>query len=206
MNKTLFIATTLFFIIVNSTSYWESDAGSWSMLITLGLVIVFGLLLIGLFHQSYLSFKEKFVSKTRLLLIFAMAFVLISTVYRPFGLINFNKFDETDILFAEREGGANCSTTFKLMKNNKFIEHNVCFGTTEIKGTYILKKDTIYFLNVDLGRNEKEYFKFAVIKHSDSPNKKIIGNLVRYKDFNDTTPRELWITKNELAPKLGQDK
>ena len=135
-----------------------------------------------------------------------MTFVLISTVYYPFGLINFKNFDENDIFIAVREGTANCSTTFRLKENNKFTELNVCFGTTEIKGAYSLKGDTIYFTNVDLGRNEKEYYKFAVVKHSDSPNKKIIGYLERYKDFSDTVPHELWITKNELPPKPGQDK
>ena len=90
-------------------------------------------------------------------------------------------------------------TTFKLKKDNKFVERSVCFGVTETKGNYQLKGDTIFFSNVSLGRGDKDYYEFAIIKKSDSQNKKTLGDLIRYKNHSDTTGHELWIIKNDLT-------
>ncbi|MBY0425098.1 MAG: hypothetical protein K2Q22_05630, partial [Cytophagales bacterium] len=52
--------------------------------------------------------------------------------------------------------------------------------------------------NIELGRGENEYYKFAVIEPStfDKSNKKF--NIVRFKNKSDTLGHELWITKNDL--------
>ncbi|ANH83162.1 hypothetical protein A8C56_21200 [Niabella ginsenosidivorans] len=79
-----------------------------------------------------------------------------------------------------------------------FKERIGCFGVSEIKGTFRVIKDTIYFDNVQLGRPEDHFYKFAVIKAVKSDNSKILGDLIRYKDITDTVGHELWIIKNEL--------
>jgi len=114
------------------------------------------------------------------------------------GLIDFDKLEGNDVLVAEREGSANCLTTLKLKDNFTFRERIGCFGVTEIKGTFRVVQDTIYFDNVELGRNENEFYKFAVIKPTKSNNSKILGDLKRYKNTSDTIGHELWIIKNEL--------
>ena len=127
-----------------------------------------------------------------------MTAVLSLTFFKPFGLIDFDKLEGSDVLVAKREGAANCMTTLKLKHNFTFSERNVCFGVTETKGTFRVANDTIYFENVQLGRHEDYFYKFAVIKPKKSDNSKILGDLVRYRDLTDTVGHELWITKNEL--------
>lgn len=124
--------------------------------------------------------------------------VLALSFFYPGGLINYEKFESDSILIAQREGAANCMTTFKLKENNKFSERSVCFGVSQITGDYELINDTIFFSNVVLPRHEKEYYKYAIIQPSRL---KIINNnydLVRYSNENDTTGHTLWIIKNEI--------
>ena len=90
-------------------------------------------------------------------------------------------------------------TTLKLKDDFTFKEKSICFGVTEIKGNYHLQNDTIYFDNINAGRTESEFYKFAVIKPSKFDNSKILGDLIRYKNLNDTVGDFLWITKNDLS-------
>ncbi len=89
--------------------------------------------------------------------------------------------------------------TFKLKENNKFLERNVCFGVTEVRGDYKLIGDTIIFSNVELDRNESEYYQFAIIKPAGDKFPDRLGDLIRYKGANDTTGQEIWIIKNDLT-------
>ncbi|MBP6023036.1 hypothetical protein [Ferruginibacter sp.] len=197
-NKGLIISTIIFFLLVNTTYYWESKLGLVAFPAFLFLVIVFFVLLILLLRQIILAIKEKFSERQRLLIIAILTTVLALAFFKPAGLIDFEKFEGKDILVARREGAANCMTTFKLKENSKFTEKSVCFGMTEIKGDYKLKKDTIFFENVELARGEDEFYKFAVIRPSKFNKDNNHFDLVRYKDLNDTTGHELWITKNDL--------
>jgi hypothetical protein len=197
-NKGLIITTLIFFLLVNTTYYWEPKLGLFAMPATLILVAVYLVLLIALIRQLFLTIKEKFNGKHRFFVIALLTTVLVLTFLKPFGLIDFDKFEGSDILVAQREGAANCMTTFKLKDNNKFTERSYCFGVTEIKGNYKLINDTIYFENVEPGRNENEFYKFAVIRPSKYDNDNKHFDLVRYKDFNDTTGHPLWIIKNDL--------
>ena len=67
-------------------------------------------------------------------------------------------------LIAQREGAADCMTTIKLKENMTYRERNVCFGIMEIKGTYELRNDAIFFGNIVYGINGNEFYEFAVIK------------------------------------------
>ena len=90
-----------------------------------------------------------------------MTVMLFIIFLKPNGIINFDRIRGKDLLIAQAEGAANCMTTFKLKNNNKFVERTICFGVTEISGTYYLKGDTIIFNSVKLNRYENEYYKFA---------------------------------------------
>lgn len=197
-NKGLLITTIIFFLTVNTTYYWEGKLGLLAFPAFLVLVAIYLGLAIALVRELYLAVREKLVDKSRLLLIGLLTIVLALTFIKPFGLVNFDKLEGDNILIAEREGAANCMTTLKLKDDFTFIERNVCFGVTEIKGNYHLQNDTIYFDNVSVGRHENEFYKFAVVKPSKFDNSKILGDLIRYKDLTDTVGHELWITKNEL--------
>jgi len=197
-NKGLLITTIIFFIIVNTTYYWEGKFGLFAFPAFLVLVVVYLGLAISFVILIFLAVKEKLVYKSRLLLIGLLTIVLALTFYKPFGLINFDKLEGDNLLIAEREGAANCKTTLKLKDDFTFRERTVCFGITEIKGNYHLQNDTIYFDNVSVGRHEDEFYRFAVIEPSKSNKDEKFLELTRYKSLTDTIGHELWITKNDL--------
>ena len=162
------------------------------------MAVYFGLA-IALLRQIYFSVKEKFKQNHRFILIGLLTTVLLLTYFKPLGIVDFDKFEGTDILIAEREGAANCLTTLKLKADYTFRERIGCFGVSEIKGTFRVANDTIYFDNIQLGRQKESFYKFAVIKLTKFDNPKIFGDLIRYKDLTDTVGHFLWITKNDLS-------
>ena len=171
--------------------------GIFAMLAFLMLILYF-LFLSGLLAgQIYRSIREKFKDKQRLVLIGVLTSVLALAFFYPNGLINFNELESDSVLVAQREGAANCMTTLKLKESGKFIERSVCFGVTETTGEYRVVGDTIYFENVDLGRDGSGFYEFAVIEN-ENKKEKHLGDLVRFKNHSDTTGAPLWITKNEL--------
>ena len=120
-----------------------------------------------------------------------MSLVIGLTIYKPFGLINFDKIEGKDLLVAQREGAANCMTTLKLKENRNFVERSVCFGVDKTNGTYDLKNDTIWFSNISRGN---EFYKFGVIVELENEREEI----VLYHHVNDTMPLNLFVNKNEL--------
>lgn len=203
--KGLFFTTIIFFLIVNTAYYWEGKLGIFAIPALVILVIVYFGLVITVLRQIYFAFKERLADKKRVYLIGLITIVLMLTFFKPDGLINFDRFEGDNILLAEREGAANCMTSFKLKDDFTFKEKNVCFGVTEISGRYQIQNDTIYFDNVDLGRHKNEYYTFAVIKPTIFSNSKILSDLIRYKDLSDTIGHRLWITKNELQKLKGKN-
>jgi len=198
-NKGLYITTIIFFLLVNTTFYWEGKLGLFAIPAFVLLVAVYFGLAVALLRQIYFSVKEKFKQNHRFILIGLLTTVLLLTYLKPLGIVDFDKFEGTDILIAEREGAANCLTTLKLKDDYTFRERIGCFGVSEIKGTFRVANDNIYFDNIQLGRNEESFYKFAVIKPTKFDNPQIFGDLIRYKDLTDTAGHFLWITKNDLS-------
>ena len=196
--KLVFISTIFFFILVNTTYFWEGQLGFFEFPLFIILVIVYVGLLIAFIRQFYLAYKEKFSNTFRLLTVCLLIIVLVLTYFKPNGIIDFDNFQGKDILVAQREGAANCMTTIKLKDDFTFNEKRVCFGITEIKGDYRFQNDTIYFDNIETGRYKDKYYEFAVIKPSKYDKEKKQFELVRFKNLKDTIGHELWITKNEL--------
>lgn len=197
-NKGLLITTIIFFLIVNTTYYWEGKLGLFAFPVFLLLAAVYLGLVVALIRQIYFLIKEKIKVKTRLISIGLLTVVLILTFLKPFGLIDFDKLEGEDVLVAQREGAANCNTTLKLKDDFTFIERTVCFGVTEIKGEYRLQNDTIYFDNVSFGRQESDFYMFAVVQPSKFSNSGKQFDLIRYQNFQDTIGHTLWVTKNEI--------
>ena len=194
----LITITLILFLIINTSYLWEGKLGLWAFPFFIFLFILYIVLVITLGYQIYWVIKERFKNKRRLIIVGVMSFALGIMFFWSNGIINFEKLEGEDLLVAGREGAANCTTTLKLKTNNKFIEKSICFGMSEIRGNYLVKGDSIFFSNVKLGRGNKEYFKFAVIKDLAFQNKEIIGELKRFINYNDTLPHDLWITKNEI--------
>ena len=183
---------------MNSSYLWESKLDLWAFPVFIFLMLVYLVLAVILLYQIYWMIKERFKNRNRNIIVGTMSLCLVLIYFWPNGVINFDRLEGKDLLVAGREGAANCTTTLKLKSNNKFIEKNICFGMSEVRGDYSLRGDSIFFSNVKLGRGEKEYFQFAVIQPSDFQNEKIIGELKRFMNYNDKFPHDLFITKNEL--------
>ncbi|MDN5215787.1 hypothetical protein QQ020_27160 [Fulvivirgaceae bacterium BMA12] len=116
------------------------------------------------------------------------------TFLKPNGIISFDQFEGEDLFIAQREGAANCMTTFKLKPNNKFKERSVCFGVSETRGSYKILNDTIFF-SESAPRGDEEYYKFAILQKSKFRDEIA---LFRYRNRSDTIGHELWIMKNDL--------
>jgi hypothetical protein len=199
LKKNILILTTIiFFLLVNTTYYWEAKLGLFALPVFLLLVLVYIGLGVALVRQIYFLIKDKFADKKRFFNIGLLITVLVLTFYKPLGIIDFDKLEGVDVLIAEREGAANCLTILKLKEDHTFRERASCFGISVIKGTYTVINDTIYFENIQYGRNKNEFYEFAVIKPSEFTNSKIVADLIKYKNKADTTGYILWVTKNEL--------
>ncbi|TKG95109.1 hypothetical protein EYV94_10365 [Puteibacter caeruleilacunae] len=196
--KRLIILAILFSLTINTTYFWEGQLGFFAI-VALGLLaIVFCILAIALIVQLVIGVRERFKQRIRIYNIVIISVVLALAIKKPNGVINFGRLSGKDLLIAQREGAANCMTTFKLKENNKFIERHICFGVMDISGKYKMINDTIYFTNVSSHRHAKNYYKFAVIKPSRFNSSKKDYDLVMYHNASDSIGTELWIIKNEL--------
>jgi len=139
-NHRLIITTIVFFLIVNLNYFWKAKLGILASLAFIVLVIVFYFLGIILIFQIIKGFKEKFLNKQRNWTIGIMTIGLGLIFLKPNGIINFDQLEGEDLLIAQREGAANCMTTFKIKPDNKFKEISVCFGVSEVRGNRITPK------------------------------------------------------------------
>jgi hypothetical protein len=186
-----------FFLLVNTSDLWTDDLGFYAMIFSIILFLTFIGLTIILVIQLFYAIKEQFKIKDRNLTISVLVSVLILTVFMPFGIVNFKKFESKDILVAQREGVANCSITLKLKENSKFTFSNICFGTSMTKGEFTIGGDTIYFHSTRLGRNIESFYEFGIQENENRimlfSNKqdtvglqlRIIGSKLTYKTYDD---------------------
>ena len=190
-NKGLLITTILFFLIVNTTYYWEGILGAFTFPAFALLAIVYLILTFALLRQIYFLIKGKFADRQRFFVIGLLIIVLALTFFKPFGLIDFDKLEGKDLLVAEREGTASCMTRLKLKDNFTFKDRRVCFGVSETKGIFHIQNDTIFF-------DSDSYYEFAVIMPSGIHTNGTLSDLVMFKNLADTMGIELRITKNDL--------
>lgn len=187
-NNILLVSGLIFFLIINTTYYWEGKLGVLNLLAILFLLLYFLILLIFFVVQLSVLITEKFKNKNRLLLLTVLFLILGLTLYKPRGLIDFETFEGKTILTAQREGVANCTKTIKLKENRKFTMTDICFGIDRYFGKYYIKNDTIYF--------DKEIdfeYKFGIINTD-----KNFNELKLYRNKKDTIPFKIPIIKNDL--------
>ena len=204
MKKILILILTLvLFISINTQYYWERFLGLWAF--PIGILLFFLYISLGfiLIYQLFYLFKEKFKSLPRLVITIVMIIVLVLVYFKPLGIIDYEKYEGKDLLIAQREGAANSTTTLKLKDNNTFKERNVCFGVDIKTGSYSIKNDTIFFINLSQSKNN-DYYQFAILKKTKSNNKKIIEDIFLYKNNNDTLPNVLWVIKNDIVKTIKE--
>lgn len=118
--KGILITTIIFFILVNTSYFWNMKLGLYAFPFFLLIFLVFIVLVIISIKQIYLGIKEKFNKKSRNINVGILVFVITTTLLWPTGIIDFKKFESETIFFATSEGAANCSTSLKLKKDFTF--------------------------------------------------------------------------------------
>lgn len=194
----LIVLALIFLLIVNLSPLWMEKLEYLSFPAFLFMVLVYIAFVISLILQIIKSIKEQYINRIRIITIGILFFVLTIIFLKPNGFVNLDKFGSNIIFVAEREGVANCKTILILKDDFSFKERNVCFGITEVTGAFNILNDTIFFDNINFGRDVNEYFRFGIIKPYKHYVDSTIFEFIRYKSKSDTVGHNLWITKNEL--------
>lgn len=172
--KKILIAILSYTLIWNSQYLWEYLPGLFDMgIILLLMITIVVLVLIGI-YQAYKYVSEEQKIKSRLLNISLIATVSILTYFKPLGLIDFKKFEGENILYAMREGVANCTTSIRLKEGNRFKKTSICFGIDHFWGDYEIVNDTIKF-HYDKTTEENNLNDFAILQVNEDKLDKRLG-------------------------------
>jgi flagellar biosynthesis protein FliQ len=164
--------------------------GAHSIYIFLILPILILSLFVTVVIQLIKTIKENYVKKERLVYISLILCLLFFTIFFPNGIVNWEKYEDSVILEAHREGTANCRVVLKLKSQNVFTYTSICFGKDIYSGTYHIKNDTIFLnLNRDLPYLKKT--SYGVFIKQDST--KNFNQICIYESMNATRCIELFI-------------
>jgi hypothetical protein len=183
------------FLAVNTQPLWIGQLGTLAMASTLLLVFVFLIVAASAVIHLYRAIRERFRNRQRVLALFVLAAVTGSTAAYPFGFIDYEGFGSEILLVAHREGVAGCMTTLKLKADRSFIEREACFGVTDLRGSYGIRQDTIFFRAVQ-SRDTSSYYEYAVIRKA--PTKQGGSSLVLHTSPQDTTGYPMDIVLDRL--------
>ena len=193
--KHLYIIVIIFFLLVQTEYYWGNNLGwfaiIWFFAMQALLVVFCGILVYQLFK---LATERPFTGK-RLLAIFLLSFVLLSTYLRPWGLIEFEKYETPPVLKAKAKGGGGCNNVLRLYNDSSFIDDSRCFGTERTRGKWRYSNDTIYFYEIRPGTLQETYFEFAIIKETGDNRHQYLR---RYQDRNDPHGRRMNVLHNDI--------
>ena len=143
------------------------------VIILLLMITTVVLVLVGI-YQVYKYVAEEQKVKFRLINISLIVTVIVLACFKPFGLIDFKKFEGENILYAMREGTINCTTSIRLKEGNRFKKTSICFGIDHFWGNYEIVNDTIIFHYDKISEENKEN-DFAIIQLSEDKLDKRLG-------------------------------
>ena len=196
-NKPIFFISLLFLLLVNSAFFWLRLPSFWDMGITIILLLGYLALFLTLLTQIWFLYREKFKNKSRIVNAIVLSSVLFFTTIFPYGIYDFEKLEGHDVIIAQREGVANCTTTFKMKSSNRFVEKSVCFGVDRYEGEYAIVGDTIKF-RFEPESNFSQKSAFGIIRLNMNPASKAIGEIIYYRNLQDQNPLTLKIMKYDL--------
>lgn len=177
-----YLAASLFFLLLQTSYFWEKELGIFAMFSFLGMALAFLFFCGMLCWEALLVVRERGKDRQRLRFIGILLVMLSLTVWDPNGLVDYAKFEARTVLTAHAEGAADCSNTLVLRSDHTFIERIVCFGLSETRGTYFIKNDTLFFEDVKLGRHQTTYDAFAILSISQPTGQPNYGRLFRQKE------------------------
>ena len=167
MKNTIFLFLAIAFYCIWFFQYFLSYIeGANSVIATLlqlcGWIFLFGVACFHLFKWRRETTKN---NKRLFYSILIFIFNLLSLV-KPQGLIDWEKYEDENLLVAVYIGVVSCQTTLKLRPNNNFKYINSCFQKDFHFGTYKLINDTLYFeVDKNLGFMDKSTY--AILKKSN---------------------------------------
>jgi hypothetical protein len=196
-NKSIIIISVFFFLLFNTSSLWERLPGLWDMAIMTFLILgLFVLALVFLFQLIILT-KAKFKDRDRVLSTSILGFVLLFTIFFPFGIERSLIPEEPNLVYAQYEGVANCTETLKLKAESRFNHTSICFGVEHYKGKYRISGDTIHLIYE--GHSPLESKNAYGVIHLDSGGSEFKkGNLMYFRNLTDEMPLPMMITQYEL--------
>lgn len=143
--KRLLWAILAYFLVWNSRYFWEYLPGLFDLGITLLLFFAFFVLaFIGL-YQLFMLISEQPKVPFRGINVVLIVSALLLSYLKPLGLIDFQKLEGRNLLYAVYKGAANCSTLIKLKEGNRVKKTSICFGVNHYWGTYEVSGDSIRF-------------------------------------------------------------
>ena len=194
--RQILVAIVLFFFITNTIYFWETYVGIWLIPILFILLIVFIILLVILAFQIFIAVQENFTNKNRIRLIPLMFIILLATFTKPTGIIDFEHFEQKNILIAKREGGGNCQTELKLKVNNTFYEKSYCFAVNRVRGKYSIQGDTIFFYDMKFQKMD-DYYEYGVIQKYLKNDYNYLGQISLFKSGDSSWNNFLYLEKIE---------
>lgn len=203
MNKGLLLTTTIFLLILSTSYYWEGKLGILTIPVFIFLVIIYLVLGVMIIVQLYHLIREKFTIKTRLLNFSILLVVLTLTFSKPYVflknlfLMEYVDIENDNVLVAARLSETKKNKTFILDNNFTFKEKNAIYSLSEMKGTYKITNDTIYFENVRKGKQEDIQYEFGVIEELKFYTEHKYG-LKLYRNKADTIGFQYSVLRNDL--------
>lgn len=177
MKQKILIGCALaFFLAIQFLYFWELRRGiSFSlMFFMLAAFSVLGVIWIYKFMKAA---RDNFRHRRRNVMLFIVGLVLLATLFKPFGLIDYENFDGTDVLVATENNRDGCNRSLKLKDNHTYVQVFTCFSISKDRGTYIQNGDTVFF------KDHPEKYDYGIIlRHKISA--RYIGRLImhRYKE------------------------
>lgn len=206
MKKSLIIIISiLYFLLFNLSRLWEKLPGLWDLILSGILFVGFLILAIVLIVQIVKMIKNKFALRIDIINSILLTTVLILTVIFPFGLIDFNKFEEPNLILAQYEGSANCTTTLKIKDSDRFIQRSICFGVDEYYGKYEIIADTIKLYYDKKSSFDSKYAYGLILLDSIQTDKKI-GKIIYYRDTLDDNPLPMRILQYDIDENQSNSK
>ena len=168
--KKIISALILTFFSIWFFQYFLSyvQGASTIVVLLIGLCLWFVILAIALYQVVKLVI-EKPKHYQRLIFVLVIIILNFLSLAEPMGMIDWEKYEDENLLVAEREGTANCRSIIKLKANNKFKYVNRCFGVDFHLGTYQISNDTIHLqLKNHVGYMDKKAFAVLLKSQNDS--------------------------------------
>lgn len=177
MKQKILIGCALaFFLAIQFLYFWELRRGiSFSLMFFM--LTAFSVLGAVWIYKFVKAARHNFRHRNRNVMLIIVGLVLLATLFKPFGLIDYENWNSCDVLVAVEKSSETCSRTLRLKDNNAYTQMFSCFSISKERGTYTQNGDTVFF------KNHSEKYDYGIIfRHKISA--KYIGRLImhRYKE------------------------